>query len=395
MSVSEDEKVIARRRRAWLTLSLTAGVGPITLRRATEAGFGALGALKFSHAEWAEVEGIGSHRATQVIKDLPRAAKEAEQVIERCASLGISWTTLEEDSYPALARDLPDAPTVLYYRGTLEPRDLNAVAMVGSRKCSIYGREQAGRLASLLAGAGITILSGGARGVDSASHEGALRVANGRTIAVLGCGVDVIYPPENKTLFDRIAAQGCVLSHYPPGTEPNARHFPERNRVISALARGTLVIEADERSGSLITARIAADDHNRPVMALPGRVDNPLSSGPHSLIKNGAALVTGLDDILAIIGAEPFPHSATKPRRHVSAELFDESPAPAPEPAPSIGLTPHQHAILAALQDHREAPADTLIESTGLDAATVLRELTLLTLKGKVRRVDAQTYAVK
>lgn len=403
----EDARVLAARRLAWLTLSLVAGLGPVTLRRAVAAGFGVLGAMKFSHATWAEVEGIGTHRATQIVKDLPRAAREAEQIQARCAEQSMTLLTPEDDDYPALCRDLPDVPGVLYVRGSLEPRDLSSLAIVGSRKCSIYGREQASRLASLLAGAGVTVVSGGARGVDSAAHEGALRSPEGRTLAVLGCGVDIAYPPENAELFHRITSsgRGAILSHYPPGTPPHARHFPERNRLISALSRGVLVIEADLRSGSLITARIAADDHNRPVLALPGRVDNPLSSGPHELIRQGAALVTRLDEILEALG--PVPESALKARHHPTASApadigaqpsppFPTLPSP-PRPTAPEGLpptSPAEAAILKALREHREAPPDVLIDATGLPAAVVLQQLTLLTLKGKVRRVDAQTYAL-
>lgn len=428
------------RRRAYLALSLTAGLGPITLRRAVSAAFGVLGLLKFSHAAWGEVESIGSVKAAQIIRDLPRARAEAEQVADRCAEAGIGIVTLEDEAYPALMRDLADAPTVLYVRGQLEPRDLNAVAIVGARQCSFYGRDQATRFAGLLAGAGVTVVSGGARGVDSAGHEGALRVAGGRTIAVLGCGVDVAYPPEHEELFAKIAGsgQGALVSHFPPGTPPNQRHFPERNRVISALSRAVFVIEADERSGSLITARIAADDHDRPVLALPGRVDNPLSAGPHKLLKDGAVLVSSLEDILDNLG--PLPESTFQVRRHeplasdvsppertsgpqevlefaapkkkkatgntitspnaggsVSRpDLSQTSPdAAGSEPRPYTNLTTEQQAIVAAMRGQAESQVETLIDATNLPAATILRELTLLSLKGQVRRLDAQTYALR
>ncbi|MFN4241962.1 MAG: DNA-processing protein DprA [Tepidisphaerales bacterium] len=416
--LSEDDRVLDARRSAWLTLSLTAGLGPVTMRRVADAGLGVLGAMRFSHAQWAEVEGIGTVRATQVVRDLPRAAREAQEVLQRCDAGRITVLTPDDDAYPALCRDLPDAPCVIYVRGTLEPRDLCSVAIVGSRQCSHYGRDQAARLASLLAGAGYTVVSGGARGVDSAAHEGALRCPGGRTLVVLGCGVDVVYPPENDALFRRVIelGQGALVSHYPPGTPPHARHFPERNRLISALSRGVLVVEADLRSGSLITARIAADDHNRPVMALPGRVDNPLSAGPHDLLRQGAALVTGLEDILDALG--PAPDSAFRPRRHRPAmtrtadpsatpaaaaapdDLFEpparaDGPPPPPPPASALPAeSAEAAAILAALREHREAPPDVLIDATGLPAAVVLQQLTLLALKGRVKRLDAQTYAL-
>lgn len=414
-----DAAVREARRRAWLTLSLTAGLGPITLRRAVQHAFGVLGVLKFSASDFAEVEGIGSVKAAQILRDLPRARTETDDVLARCHPLGIQVVTPDDDTYPALLRDLPDAPPVLYVRGTLEPRDLSAVAIVGSRQCSFYGKDQASRFASLLAGAGVTVVSGGARGVDSAGHEGALRVPGGRTLAVLGCGVDVAYPPENKPLFDRLATgeQGAVISHYPPGTPPNQRHFPERNRVISALSRAVFVVEADERSGSLITARLAADDHNRPVLALPGRVDNPLSAGPHKLIKDGAVVVTCLEDILDNLG--PVPHSATQPRTHAPPSFppassfpsspsprtsgpqssLDFSPPPPPPPTapPAATLTPDQQALLAAFRDNPGTPlhVETLLDATGLPPSTVLQSLTLLTLKGHLKRVEDQTYALR
>ncbi len=394
-SPSPDAAVLQAQRNAWLALSLVSGLGPITLRRAVDSAFGVIGAMRLSHAGWGEVDGIGSHRAAQIIRDLPRAQREAEQILARCDALNAAILTLDDPHYPAAMRDLADAPCVLYTRGTLQPRDLNAVGIVGSRKCSLYGREQAARFASLLAGAGVTVISGGARGVDSAAHEGAMRMPEGRTIAVLGCGVDIAYPPENAELFQQIAAAGAIVSHYPPGTPPQQRHFPERNRVISALSRGILVIEADERSGSLITARIAAEDHGRPVMALPGRIDNPLATGPHNLIRDGATLTTNLEDLLSALG--PLPDSAYTPPKHSAAHpLIAPKPPPAEPDAPAtlFPATPTQQQILTALQSHQEAAVDTLIEATRLPAATVLSDLTLLTLKGAIKRVDAQTFRI-
>src|SRR5690606_27078295 len=233
---------------------------------------------------------------------LRRAADAAAHELEQARALGVTLLSLEDADYPPLLREIPNPPLVLYMKGDLQPRDLNAVAIVGSRKCSHYGREQAERFGSLLAGAGVTVISGGARGVDSAAHRGAIRHPDGRTIAVLGCGIDITYPPENQSLFEQIAARGAVISEYPIGTQPLAENFPRRNRIVSGMSRGVLVIEADTRSGALITARQAADDHNRPVMAIPGRVDNPLSAGPHALIRDGATLVTSLEDILDALG---------------------------------------------------------------------------------------------
>src|SRR5439155_14814585 len=206
----------------------------------------------------------------------------------------------------------PDPPAVLYVKGALEPRDLNSVAMVGSRRCSFYGREQSERFAALLAGAGITIVSGGARGIDSAAHRGAMSHPQGRTIAVLGCGVDVVYPPENANLFEEIATRGALISEYPLGTPPLKDNFPRRNRIVSGLSRGVLVVEADERSGALITTQQAIEDHSRPVFAIPGRIDNPLSAGPHTLIRDGAVLTESITQILDNLG--PLPEGIAQPQ---------------------------------------------------------------------------------
>jgi DNA processing protein len=280
---------------------------------------------------------------------------------------------------------------VLYMMGAIEPRDLQSIAIVGSRKCSTYGLEQAERFGSLLASAGFSVVSGGARGVDTAAHRGALRHPHGRTIAVLGCGIDLTYPPENKALFGQIAQRGAVLSEYPIGTPPNPENFPRRNRIVSGMTRGTLVIEAGVRSGALITARLAGEDQGRPIFALPGRVDNPLSSGPHQLIRDGATLVTGLEDIQE--GLDPLPEFVHQPN------LFSEtSPpadaainAPAATPVPP-SLTERQSLLLSRL-DTDGVTVDALVERTGLEPGQVLQELTFLSLKGLIKRINGQTYA--
>jgi DNA processing protein len=221
----------------------------------------------------------------------------------------------------------------------------------------------------------------------------------GRTIAVLGSGVDVAYPPENKGLFEQIAAgRGAVISEYPLGTPPLADNFPRRNRIISGMSRGVLVTEAAERSGALITARQAADDHGRPVFALPGRVDNPMSAGPHQLLRDGAVLAANLDDILNNLGPLPAEAHETEAEGTLfpaSVEPAAVAPtAPAKREAAPLPLTDRQQRIMAHL-DHEPVNVDQLIESAGLDAATVLQELTFLTLKGVVKRIDGQTFARK
>ena len=379
--------------RHWLQLALTEGIGPVLQTRMIDACGSVENACDASISQLRKIDGIGASKSQQIFDALKESEKQVDDEIAKAHALGVGLISRDDESYPALLKHIPDPPPVLYIKGSLEPRDLNAVAIVGSRRCSYYGREQSERFASLLAGAGITVVSGGARGIDSAAHRGAMAHPHGRTLAVLGSGVDVPYPPENAKLFEQIAERGAVMSEYPLGTPPLAENFPRRNRIVSGLSRGVLVIEADVRSGALITARQACDDHSRPVMALPGRVDNAMSAGPHKLIRDGAALVTSLEEIIEALG--PFPHDI------VQAESFNPPPpeidakSQATESGHSptrIDLTDDQNQILLKLGDD-ELDVDTIIERTSLPAHTVMKELTFLSLKGVVRRVEGQTFA--
>jgi DNA processing protein len=350
-----------------------------------------------SLAQLRSVEGVGSLKAEKIHASLGKARAAAEAEIAKAEGMGVRIVCPDDAAYPLLLRSIPDPPAVLYVKGTLEARDLNAFALVGSRKCSYYGREQAERFAGLLAGAGFTVVSGGARGVDSAAHRGAMQHAQGRTIAVLGCGVDVVYPPENGPLFADVARRGAVVSEYPLGTPPLAENFPRRNRIISGMSRGVLVLEADERSGALVTARQAADDHNRPVFALPGRVDNALSAGPHKLIRDGAILCRNLEDILE--GLDPLPQHAVEPGLFAEVEAArDESRGTEADErrvdtggATSADLTDRQFRILSILSSD-PTNIDVICDRTELPAHEVLQEMTLLTLRGRVKRVDGQSF---
>jgi DNA processing protein len=395
--------------RHWLQLSLAPGIGSILSRRLIHATGSPASACAASLNVLRGVEGIGRVKAEQIRAALQHAAGEADAELDRAAAMGVSILCPDDPAYPILLRSIPDPPNVLYMKGRLEPRDLNSVAIVGSRKCSHYGREQAERFAALLAGAGVSVISGGARGVDSAAHHGALTHPHGRTVSVLGCGIDISYPAENAGLFERIAGRGAVLSEYALGTPPLSDNFPRRNRIVSGMSRGVLVIEAEERSGALITARQACDDHGRPVFAMPGRVDNPMSAGPHQLLRDGAVLAAKLEDILDNLG--PLPQDALDPLVSGSAasaganeeaveSLFQQASCPsksgdgtdAAETLKLLDLSDQQRAILAAL-DKDATTVDALIERTALPAQAVLQELTMLSLRGRVRRIDGQTYA--
>lgn len=374
----------------WLQLALTDGIGPVLQMRLIEACGGDVAAACMANASMLRnVDGIGSGKASKIAESLKRSADQVQAELDKARNAGVTLICIEDESYPALLKEIPDPPGVLYVRGTFEPRDLNSLAIVGSRKCSFYGREQAERFGALLAGAALTVVSGGARGVDSSAHRGALSHAQGRTIAVLGSGVDIPYPPENAALFDQITQRGAVISEYPLGTPPIAENFPRRNRIVSGMTRGVLVIEADERSGALITARQACDDHGRPVFAIPGRVDNKLSIGPHKLIRDGATLVTGLEDILEGLG--PIPQSAVEPTLfHSEADDEPIAKPQAADRAESVGLSDQQRSILLHLDEPLDV--DAIIERTTLPAHQVLQELTFLSLRGLVRR-DGQHYA--
>lgn len=386
--------------RCWLQLSLTDGIGPVLAHRIIEAAAGDIGVTStdsraIQHAVSAgpallrKADGIGRN-ADALAAAMAKAADEAGRELERVAKAGVRVICPADDEYPALLKSVPGPPLVLYVRGGFEDRDLHSLGIVGSRKCSHYGREMAERLSASAAGVGVTIISGGARGIDSSAHRGALSHPHGRTIAVLGCGVDMVYPPENGDLFNQIAqdGRGAVVSEYPMATPPLADNFPRRNRIISALSRAVLVVEADERSGALITARYAGVEHGRPVLALPGRIDNPLSAGPHALIRDGATLVSNIGDILEALG--PLPEQA------VSPGLFD-SPDPVPPVTskdagqPTFYLTPRQQVIVGAITE--ESSVEQIIDRTGLEAGIVLQELTVLSIRGVVKRLQGQVFS--
>ncbi len=370
-----------------LALALTPGLGPVLSTRLIER-FGSPGAaLGASPAQLERVPGIGPAKARQIAEGLMGARSRVDDELALAEQMGIDLLTREDERYPALLRELPGAPLVLYVRGALQTDDLDrfTVAIVGSRRCSAYGIEQAERFAGALAGAGLTVISGGARGIDSAAHRGAMR-AGGRTVAVLGCGLGHIYPPENKDLFDRIAdGNGAIVSELPISTSPRSENFPSRNRLISGLSLGTLVIEAGERSGALITAKYAGDDHGREVFALPGRVDSESSRGVHELLKmGGALLVTSPSDVIELLES---------PASREAARTRTTQTSPAPQARPERPMpTGDAASILEALAE--PIGYDALAERTGFDAGKLRAEITKLELSGHVKRSGPTLYRV-
>lgn len=417
MTQSPSSDSPSREALALLRLTLVPKLGPVRIARILSRFGSAERALSASSAELESVEGIGRGVATTAVTELARNADAAADEVRRLSALGARLVTKSDAMYPALLRPLDDAPPLLSFRGLLAapPHDTRSVAIVGSRDCSAYGLDQAARFASALALAGYTIVSGGARGIDTATHRAVLQ-AGGSTIAVLGCGLGQCYPPENAGLFDAIAAdgRGAVVSELPVDTPPNADNFPARNRIISGLALGVIVIEAGGRSGALITARQAVEDHGREAMALPGRVDAPGSVGCHALIRSGGAhLVASPADVMEILDPIAAMWAATRsasqplrsgpPARDAEPHgLFAPSATPVtgraePESSPAPGsFVPGQSAMDAELLRllRQPATADDLAALLNEPMSAVRGRLTMLEVSGRIRR-DGSRFVVR
>jgi DNA processing protein len=303
-------------------------------------------------------------------------AEAARRQADRAAAAGARLVTLGDPDYPAALRPIPLPPPFLLLRGGLRREDALAVALVGSRRPTTYGVRIAGRLAADLGRRGVTVVSGFARGVDTAAHRGALD-AGARTLAILGSGVDVVYPPENRDLVARVEAHGALVSQFPMGTAPLPQHFPLRNRLIAALSVGTVVVEAGERSGALITARCAGE-LSREVYAVPGNVSSPTSEGTNRLIQDGAKLVRDWEDVVA--EWPPEWRRALRP-----------DPGPAARDVAAEAGDPRSERLLACLGDDPVA-IDHVIERTGLPSGQVAAGLMTLELRGLVRQLAGQRY---
>lgn len=386
-----------------LRLTLTPGMGPVFIARLLEAFGTPERVLAASAAELERVKGIGRGRAGSFVKGMRESASQVDAELELASSLGVSLVAISDPAYPPLLRQIHDAPPLLYVRGTIDPAgaDRYPVAIVGSRNATAYGVEQAERFAGVLARSGLTIVSGGARGVDTAAHRGAVR-SSGRTLVALGCGLASCYPPENETFFRSIAdeGRGAIISELPLRAPPESENFPARNRLISGISLGVIVIEAGKQSGSLITARLAAEDHGREVMAVPGRVDSAASAGTHELIKmGGAAMVTEPGDVLQLLETPArHSHAGTHESRYTNPAVA------APDEAPNLfppsrtkfisdsNLTSDQARIMEALDEPQTF--DDLARSTGLSPSTLRAEMTLLELQKRVVRQGSRVSKV-
>ena len=364
--------------RAWLMLTLTPGLGPTLIARLIEHAGGVEQALTLTAAQLAEVQGISEKGAGKHKRSIDATAGETlQREIDLIDKHGAQLISLDDAEYPSLLKQIPSAPPLLWVKGKLDPADALSLAIVGSRKCSHYGREQADLIANALARSGVTIVSGGAYGIDIAAHRGALRAAKGgagRTIAVLGSGLAKPYPAEHVDVFKAIIAddgqRGAVISEFPMLAGPRPENFLRRNRIVSGLCVGTLVVEASKRSGALSTARRCVDEQDRILMALPGRVDAPQSEGCHQIIREQwGGLVTGVSDILDALGESGSMLDA-------AAEQGEQSAAPEP--------SGNGKSITDMLDKPRSL--DEIVNWTGLPASQVQTELTMLEIRGAIAR---------
>ncbi len=361
----DDQKLAA-----W-QLAMAPGIGP-RLRQTLLAAFGSPAAiLAAAPSDLARVPGIGP----RLLQSLVTATQNpnVQRELKTCQAHQITWLLDSDANYPRALREIPDPPGVLFYVGEILPTDAMAVAIVGTRHASHYGKTQAHRLAAGLARAGITIVSGLARGIDAAAHRGALE-AGGRTIAVTAGGVLDIYPPEHKELAGDISSHGAVVSENPTTARAKRGMFPQRNRIITGLSQGVIVVEAAERSGALISAAQAVDQ-NREVFAVPGRIDSRNSRGCHGLLRDGAKLVTSVDDVIEELGPliESTRTSDGREIRH-PAELQ---------------LNDQEQRVLAAI-DTEPTTMDQVVVQSGLPVHRVLSTVSVLETRKLIRRVSGQ-----
>ena len=358
---------------ALVALNLLPTIGPIRVRRLLESVGDAAAVLGAPVERLVRVDGIGEETAKILLGWQDHADPSAE--IREAAERGISIVTQDDAGYPAPLRDAYDPPLLLYVWGKLEPRDRHAIGMVGSRRATHYGTQAAKKFSYQLAQAGFTIISGLARGIDTAAHEAAI-AAHGRTIAVIGSGLGKLYPPENLGLAEKIAnGNGAVVSEFPLHTAPDKQTFPMRNRIVAAWSQALLVVECPAWSGSLITANLATE-YGKPVFAVPGPVDRESSTGCNQLIRDGATLVYDASHLLDDLGELPF---ARKPA--------------ATEPATAIPALPAEEAAVFAAVTLDEAPVDHIIDRCGLPAHVVTATLLKLELRRLVRAFPGFRYA--
>jgi DNA processing protein len=352
----------------WIGFSKVAGIGPLRLRKLLDY-FGNVQAVWKANPGELMAVGLDKRSITNLVKT--RQSLDLQAELDRLEALSITVLTWDDENYPTQLRNIPGPPFVLYVRGQILPRDEWALAVVGTRSASIYGKEVTRMLVQGLAASGITIVSGLALGIDTQAHQTALE-AGGRTIAVMGCGVETIYPSRNTKLGRLITEKGAVISEFPLGTKPESGNFPRRNRIISGLSLGVLIVEGSEHSGARITVDYALEQ-GREVFAVPGNIFSRGSKGPNKLIQQGAKLITSIGDILEEL-------NLTMVTQHTEAKaIIPETPAEAT-------LLKH----LSAEPVH----IDELGHYTDMSSAELSSTLTMMELKGQVRQVGGMHYVV-
>ncbi len=386
-----------------LALTMVPGLGPIRIAKLIETLGSPQAVLGATTSQFARVPGIGNTTAANIAQHLHRSIERVDEALEKIARVGAHVVSIGDPQYPPMLAQTPSAPPILMVRGHLDHAAAHkyTVSIVGSRSCSVYGSEQATRFGHAFASAGLTVVSGGARGIDTCAHRGALS-GGGSTIVVMGCGLSHAYPPENANLFDEVVSTGgAIVSELPVHTPPDAKNFPGRNRIISGLSLGVVVIEAGLKSGALITARHANEDHGREVMGVPGRIDSPASAGSNQLLKDGAHLVTDPSDVISILERDAYhlysgSHEA-KTKVPTQPALFDKqstnTPSPAPAPTPIGDVDDATRALLEALGGPRTG--DELAERLGLNPGDLRSKLTMLEIQGRVQRAGSRFKRVR
>ena len=361
----------------WLAWSQIPGIGPVLLRRLQQQ-FGTLAvAWNASSAELREVEGLGWQNVEVVVRE--RSRLHPAQLLQQHEQKNPHFWTPEASDYPRLLLETPSPPPVLYYRGAVDSQENQGnkplVGIVGTRHPSEYGKRWTRQLSKTLAENGFTVVSGLAEGIDTEAHRSCIE-AGGRTIAVLGTGVDIVYPASNRQLYQQILPQGIVLSEYAAGTTPDRMHFPRRNRIIAGISRAVLVMEAPSKSGALITARFA-NEFGRDVYVLPGSLDNPRSLGCLELLNQGAQVILGAEHLLQLLGAMP--------------QLDPVKSTKSVEQLPLPDLTPELQRVLAALTGE-SLPFDLIVQQTGYSAGVVSSALLQLELMDLVLQLPGMRY---
>ncbi|MBW4683057.1 MAG: DNA-processing protein DprA [Microcoleus vaginatus WJT46-NPBG5] len=369
----------------WLAWSKVAGVGPVLLRR-LQQHFGTLAAAwNATPAALGQVEGFGRNTVERVVQS--RSQIQPDKLLQQHQQQNPCFWTPADPDYPRLLLETPNPPPVLYCRGQIDAAETLGqtpmVAIVGTREPSEYGKRWTRKISTALARSGFTIVSGLAAGIDTEAHQGCLD-AGGRTLAILGTGVDIVYPPRNRLLYEAILKQGAVLSEYPAGTGPDRAHFPQRNRIIAGLSRAVLVMEAPTKSGALITAHLA-NDFCRDVYVLPGSLDNPNSLGCLGLLSKGAQVILNEGHLLEMLGAMPPIDTTTEAVHPVSAQLslFEQASVPQLEPelAKVLQIVPAEPTSL-----------DFIVQQAGLAAGAVSSALLQLELLGLVTQLPGMRY---